>query len=232
MSGYVVDWEEDNGLAAEYALGLLTPEEHRLAEERMGQDPEFRALVARWHEDFAAMTDDVPAIAPPRPLERALMQRLFPDLAPERARRSWLWPTLLGGLAAAALAVVAVNPELLGRGGEPEYLARMASEDETLVVEASFDADTNRLAVQRLAGEIPEGRDLELWLVRLENGAPVSTVSLGVIPRESKGVVEVSAELAAEFPDNALALSVEPIGGSPTGQATGPVVALGPLTGL
>jgi len=108
----------------------------------------------------------------------------------------------------------------------------MASEDETLVVEASFDADTNRLAVQRLAGEIPEGRDLELWLVRLEDGAPVSTVSLGVIPRESEGVVEVSAELAAEFPDNALALSVEPIGGSPTGQATGPVVALGPLTGL
>ena len=33
MSGYGVDWEEDNGLAAEYALGLLTPEEHRLAEE-------------------------------------------------------------------------------------------------------------------------------------------------------------------------------------------------------
>ena len=232
MSGYGVDWEEDNGLAAEYALGLLTPEEHRLADERMGLDPDFRALVARWHEDFAAMADDVPPIAPPKPLERALMQRLFPDLAPERARRSWLWPALLGGLAAAALAVVALNPALLGRGGEPEYLARMASEDETLVVEASFDADTNRLAVQRLAGDIPEGRDLELWLVRLEDGAPVSTVSLGVIPRESEGVVEVSAELAAEFPDNALALSVEPIGGSPTGQATGPVVALGPLTGL
>ena len=232
MSGYGVDWEEDNGLAAEYALGLLTPEEHRLADERMGLDPDFRALVARWHEDFAAMADEVPPIAPPRPLERALMQRLFPDLAPERARRLWLWPALLGGLAAAALAVVALNPELLGRGGEPEYLARMASEDETLVVEASFDADTNRLAVQRLAGEIPEGRDLELWLVRLEDGAPVSTVSLGLIPRESEGVVEVSAERAAEFPDNAVALSVEPIGGSHTGQATGPVVALGQLTRL
>ena len=235
MSGYGVDFEEDNGLAAEYVLGLLTPEEHRLAEERLSLDPEFRTLVARWSEDFAAMTEDVPAIAPPRPLERLLMQRLFPDTAaPARARRSWLWPSLLGGLAAAAaaVAVVTVNPALLGGGGEPEYLARIASEDEALVVEARFDADTNRLQVQRVAGEVPEGRDLELWLVRLENGAPASTVSLGVIPREAEGVVEVSAELAAEFPDNALALSVEPIGGSPTGQATGPVVALGPLTGL
>jgi anti-sigma-K factor RskA len=234
MSGYGVDFEEDNGLAAEYVLGLLTPEEHRLVEERLLLDPEFRALVARWSEDFAAMVEEIPPIAPPKPLERVLMQRLFPDAAPPARGRSWLWPALLGGLAAAAaaVAVLVVNPALLGRGGEPEYLARMASDDEALVVEARFDADTNRLQVQRLAGEIPEDRDLELWLVRLENGAPASTVSLGVIPREVEGVVEVSAELAAEFPDNALALSVEPIGGSPTGQATGPVVALGPLTGL
>ena len=35
-----------------------------------------------------------------------------------------------------------------------------------------------------------------------------------------------------EFRDNALALSVEPLGGSPTGQNTGPVVASGPITGL
>jgi anti-sigma-K factor RskA len=66
----------------------------------------------------------------------------------------------------------------------------------------------------------------------MEDGAPVSTVSLGVIPRDPEGVVDVSAELAAEFPGNALALSDEPLGGSPTGQATGPVVAIGPLTGL
>ena len=54
MSGFGVDWEEDNGLAAEYVLGLLTPEEHRLAEERMGLDPDFRALVARWQAGCAA----------------------------------------------------------------------------------------------------------------------------------------------------------------------------------
>jgi anti-sigma-K factor RskA len=100
------------------------------------------------------------------------------------------------------------------------------------VVEATFDADTRRLELRRMAGTIPEDRDLELWLVRLEDGAPASTVSLGVLPRDESGIIEVSAELAAEMPDNALALSVEPIGGSPTGQATGPVVAIGPVTGL
>jgi anti-sigma-K factor RskA len=236
MSGYGVDFEEDNGWAAEYVLGLLSPEEHKLAEERMEIDPAFKALVLRWTEDFAAMTEDVPAITPPKPLERLLIQRLFPDAAPPpaRSRLAWLWPVAaLGGLAAAAVAAVLVlNPGVLGRGGEPEYLARLASQGDALVVEARFDADTNRLDLQRLAGEIPEGRDLELWLVRMEDGAPVSTVSLGVIPRDPEGVVDVSAELAAEFPGNALALSDEPLGGSPTGQATGPVVAIGPLTGL
>jgi anti-sigma-K factor RskA len=133
---------------------------------------------------------------------------------------------------AAGVAFVALNPAVLGRGFEPELQARIAAEDESLVVQASFDADTRQLRVARTAGAIPEGQDLELWLVRLEDGVPASTVSLGVLPRDPEGVIEVSEELAPEFPANALAVSVEPLGGSPTGQATGPVVALGPLTEL
>ena len=100
------------------------------------------------------------------------------------------------------------------------------------MVLARFDADTNRLEIERAAGDIPEGRDLELWLVRVADN---TTVSLGVLPREESGVIEISADLAPEVQGNALALSVEPIGGSPTGQATGPVVAVGPVgpvTGL
>jgi len=223
-----LDFEEDNGLASEYVLGLLDPGEMRLVEERMALDPEFRDLVARWTEDLVTLTDDIPAIAPPRPLQGRLMQRLFPEEA--APKRGWVWwPWLLGGVAAAALAVVALNPALIGRGIEPDYAARIAAEDGSLVVEARFDRDTGRLEVSRVAGEVPEGRDLELWLV---DTATSTTTSLGVLPREPTGVVTVSAELAPEFESNALALSVEPLGGSPTGQATGDVVAIGAITDM
>jgi len=226
MSGWSLDYDDDIAIAAEYVLRLLPPEELARVEERLGVDPAFRDLVAQWSEDFASFTDDIPAIAPPPALEAQLMRRLFGEAEP---RRRWsLWPALLGGLVAAGLAVWAFNPVILGRDA-PEFAARIAAEDGSLIVEARFDPDTRRLVVERTAGEVPEGRDLELWLVHV---ADSTTTSLGVLPREEDGVIEISAPLAAQFPDNALALSVEPVGGSPTGQATGPVVAIGPITGI
>jgi anti-sigma-K factor RskA len=226
MSGGSLNHEDDIGLAAEYVLGLLPPEEAARAEERLGGDAAFRDLVARWTEDLVSLTDDIPAIAPPPALERRIKQRLFGEA---ETRRRWsLWPALLAGLVAAGLAVWAFNPAILGRG-TPDFAAHIAAEDGSLVVEARFDPETRRLEVQRTAGEVPEGQDLELWLVHV---ADSTTTSLGVLPHDEDGVIEVSAPLAAEFQDNALALSVEPVGGSPTGQATGPVVAIGPITGL
>lgn len=218
--------ETDRALAGEYVLGLLDGAELRAFEARLAAEPALRDLVARWSEDFAAAFEEVPAVPPPRGAEEALMRRLFPE---SRARQGFAWrllPWVLGAAVVAGAAFMALNPEILGRGGEPELLARIASDTQDLVVEASWDADTRQLELRRTAGEVPEGRDLELWLVRVDEG---TTVSLGVIPREPEGVIEVSAELAPEFPQNALALSDEPLGGSPTGQATGPVVAIGPL---
>jgi len=160
-------------------------------------------------------------------LEGLIRQRLFGDETPPRRRWS-LWPALAGGLLAAGVALWLLGPALL-EPDAPEYAARIAAEDGSLVVEARFDQDTRELSVERVAGEVPEGKDLELWLVHV---ADSTTSSLGVLPHDQAGVIEVSADLAQEFRDNALALSVEPLGGSPTGQNTGPVVASGPITGL
>ena len=220
--------EADLALAGEYVLGLLEAEELRSFEARLAAEPSLRARVAAWTEDLAALTEGAPAVLPPQRVEAALMRRLFPDAErPGLLHRLGLWPLLLGGAVAAALAVVALNPVLLGRGGEPDFAARIAAEDGSLIVEARFDADSRRLEVQRTAGDVPEGRDLELWLVQGED-----IRSLGVLPGERAGVIEVREELAAGFEGATLAVSEEPLGGSPTGQATGPVVALGPVTSL
>lgn len=234
MSGWTPDTEELTpeeeapALAGEYVLGLLEGQELRAFEARLAVEPALRAQVARWSEDFASVLDEVPPVPPPTGAEAALMRRLFPVAErPGLLQRLGLLPLLLGGAVAAALAVVAVNPNLLGRDAKPDYVARIAAEDESLVVEARFDLDTRRLEIMRMVGSIPEGRDLELWLVEGEE-----VRSLGVIPQAESGVVEVSADLAVVFEGRALALSVEPLGGSPTGAPTGPVVAVGPLTAL
>lgn len=218
--------EEDLALAGEYVLGLLHGEELRGFEARLGAEPRLRELVARWSEDLAAGLDGVPAVAPPLGAEAAVMRRLFPEAErPGFARR--LLPWLLGAATAAAAAFAVLLFGLAVPTGDPEFQARMAAENESLVVLARFDADTRQLAIERMAGEIPQGRDLELWVIKEDR-----VRSLGVIPRDAEGVIAVSEELAVDVEGGQLALTDEPLGGSPTGVATGPIVAAGPVTGL
>ncbi len=80
------------------------------------------------------------------------------------------------------------------------------------------------------AGAVGEGnRDYELWLV--DRGEPRS---LGVLPHDAGGhSLRLSVEqLGRAGPEAALAVSLEPAGGSPTGQPTGPVVFSGKLIPL
>jgi anti-sigma-K factor RskA len=72
-------------------------------------------------------------------------------------------------------------------------------------------------------------RSLELWAI-LADGKPIS---LGVIPPNGKGKVELSeTQKALIGKPIALAVSLEPKGGSPTGQPTGPVLYQGPLASI
>ncbi len=218
--------EEDLALAGEYALGLLEDDELRAFEARLGAEPRLRDLVARWSEDLAEGLDGVPPVAPPAGAEAALMRRLFPEAPrPGFARRFLPW--LLGAATAAAVAFAVLVFGLAVPAPAPELQARMAAEDESLVVLARYDADTGLLEIERTAGAVPEGRDLELWVIKEDR-----VRSLGVIPRDAQGVIAVSAELAPDVEGGQLALTDEPLGGSPTGVATGPIVAAGPVTGL
>ena len=62
---------------------------------------------------------------------------------------------------------------------------------------------------------VPADRDLELWSLMRDDARPRS---LGVLPMEGR---RMKATLA---PGTRLLVSLEPKGGSPTGQPTGPVL--------
>ncbi|TIR45483.1 MAG: anti-sigma factor, partial [Mesorhizobium sp.] len=80
-----------------------------------------------------------------------------------------------------------------------------------------------------VSGERAAGKDFELWMIEGKN-APVS---MGVIPAGQTARMTISPAVQERLAQGAvLAVSLEPAGGSPTGQPTGPVVAAGDLKSI
>lgn len=220
---------DDIALAGEYALHLLDADARRAFEARLAAEPDLRALLREWNEGFVSLADDVKAVAPPRSLKGQIEKTLFASAQTARPRVSFLgW---FGGAVAAAvlaIAVLAVLPQMQDPAG-PVYTAEIAAEDHSLIVQASYDAASGTLSVDRIAGTAATGRALELWLIADGADAPIS---LGVMPENAEASINIPPEIVAAFAGGTFAISDEPPGGSPTGQPTGAVLAVGLISVL
>jgi anti-sigma-K factor RskA len=129
-------------------------------------------------------------------------------------------------LGAAVLLLVPV-PVVGPDSAAPELRADIAAADDTLVIDAAYDAESAALTVTRQQGEAAPGRVLELWLI----AGDAAPVSLGVLPEAASARLDVPDPVRdAVAPGAVLAVSDEPPGGSPTGQPTGAVLATGEIT--
>lgn len=219
----------DAELAAEHALGLLVGEEQQAARARALTDPVFARLVAQWQETLVPLTDELEPVRPLRETKQALEARLFG----EQKKRSWwhiagIWQVV----SVASIAVAAFLAFTLANLPDPEpgtlYVAELASENDALRVLAVYNDATNELQVSRTNGGPAAGRDLELWGI-VEGEIPVS---LGVLPRTASGTIELPSDLGAAVDGLTLAVTDEPVGGSPTGQRTGDILAVARISRL
>jgi anti-sigma-K factor RskA len=238
-----IEMDDENVLAAEYTLGLLSAEESQAFEELLSIDPGFRQRYAFWAEGFAGLTDDIAPVEPPADLKDRILAELFPDKTLSRAdplatadseprpsflQRLGLFPAVAGGLLA-ALVVLGVVDLMIDDAPTPAtYVAEVAAEDQSLVVMASYAADRATLTVDRQAGAAAAGRSLELWLIPPGDGQ--APISLGVLPQETAAAIQILADLVPSLDQGTLAISDEPEGGSPGDAPTGDILATGAIT--
>ena len=215
-------------LAAEYALGTLRGRARARLKRWMRDDAELAREVAKWEARLAPLAQAVAPVAPPARVWNALQNRL--EVNPKGARRMSfsVWKALglmASGAATALLAIAILLPSL--RDTTPAAYVAVLS-----------DAKTNRAVLVATAGQADKvlrvntldpsiqvsGRSLELWALP-RDGKPKS---LGVIGAQ-RAVLRLDAPADKSLGNvPALAISLEPQGGSPTGQPTGPVLYSGP----
>jgi anti-sigma-K factor RskA len=227
--------EGDDMLAAEYVLGVLPAPERQAIARRIESDPAFARLVDRWEVHLAPMATAYPPVEPPAALKATIDRRLFAGASSAETESGGLWTSLAfwRGLATAALAALAVSiaiPYVRPPTGEPVRLvASLAAQGSDVQYLALFDPRQSAVALSHVSGERAAGRDFELWVIEGQN----PPVSMGVIPSETTINITITPEIRAKLAAGAvLAVSIEPTGGSPTGQPTGPVVAAGDLKNI
>jgi len=224
--------QQDDILAAEIALGLAAPDDAQQAVARLAADPAFAQRVRDWQERLAVLAEELTPVMPPVRARQRIREDLGHISAPlshmiDSRIRWWQRPLPLisaaaGAVAAVALVVMLALPVL--RGPElPSYQAALASSDATMRVDARVDG--REVEVMLMDGTVPEGRDWQVWWISPDGSAPVS---LGLVAR--KGPMRTSLPEGIDMVEGVrIALSEEPAGGSPTGQATGPMFAMAPL---
>lgn len=220
---------EDDATAAELALGLIEGEERAVALRRVLAEPEFASAVEVWRARFTALFAAYPEVEAPAGVERRLIGIID-------SGRHWRWATGAASLVAASLALMLIlQPADVSVPRPTQTLAppvtfaaamTPAGADQGAPFAALFDASQGQVRIPTKI-EVPAGRVAQLWRI----GADAVPHSLGLLAGEGTTALTLNAaDRAALAAGATLAISIEPLGGSPTKLPTGPVVATGALT--
>ena len=223
-----MEFDDDDMLAAEYALGLLEGEALTVARRRAASDGDFARLVTFWEVRLATMAEDIAPQAPPAAAKRDLMNRLFGE---EAKPGFWSSLRLWQGLSLASLALLAVlafgqvfTPTPRG----PLYTAEIAAAEGDFRVIAVVDKTANEVHLTRTLGAAPQGRILQVWA----HGPGEPAQSVGLWPEGETVRLALPPEIAAVTGVLTLGVSEEPPGGSPTGSPSGRVFGTVDIPGV
>lgn len=245
-------------VASAYVVGTLPPRVRSWVERRMRHDAELCAAIVGWQDHLARWVDLLAPVeprpevwealardiaAPARPQGRAAPVAPTPAtviaddqptvLAPQHAPPRFVgslafWRTGASLALAACLALAIALGFALQPPPSPTHTAVFADAQgrPVWILEARLPEGGLALRAFAAAAPPPE-RAYELWMLPAD-GAPVS---LGLLPAAGRHELALAPGLGARLVTAAgLAVSVEPAGGSPTGQPTGPVVFQAALT--
>ena len=221
-----------DALAAQYALGTLSMPARRRLAAIAKTDPAVGAALRDWELRLGALANAIPPIVPAPRVWEGIRQRLGLGAGGAESSRSapwWASVSLWRGLALAGFALAfALGVALLSPVAErpdERIVVVLAGQDAKPVLLVSADRGGRYLTVKAVAPlSVPAQRALELWA--LPQGK--DPLSLGLLSASGAARIPLASSAGVVLQGTpALAVSLEPPGGSPTGKPTGPVLYTG-----
>jgi anti-sigma-K factor RskA len=212
-------------LASEYALGTLRGPARRRFERWRASTPYVDERCRFWEERLMHLAKDLKPVQPPAHVWPAIQRRLNLTNRQTALRRIRSF-----ALAASVVLLVGVAALLYWRSVpaiRATAVATISAKSGEHLWELEIFGKADRLVAR--AAKLPArpaGSDYELWALP----AGAAPVSLGVLPAAgaTSRTLTVMQKQALAL-STQVAVSIEPFGGSPTGQPTGAVLFVAPL---
>lgn len=217
-------------LSVEYILGTLKGAARSRFEQLLKQRADWAQAFNWWESHIHLLADTVPAVKPPNKVWKNIETRLF-DTNTAQSNAWWKSFSFLSTALAASLATILVlqSPKPID-DITPTAIALLSSEKSEagwLLSESQNTTNEVEIKAISLAGlETKPENAFELWLLPADKSKPIS---LGLLPQKGLAKFKIPAAIAPLMANGNLAVSLEPVGGSPTGQPTGAVLYQGKL---
>jgi anti-sigma-K factor RskA len=233
--GPIPDAERD-ALAAEWVLGTLDARTAAMVKHALPSDPALADAVTAWERLLAPLADLAPVELPPAGLWQRIEHQVLPGSTPNvqaASRLSWRSRLLAGWVISATVAAGVLGIFVLRGTGEPPSMMTVLLSDRTQV---AWTATVGPDGALRLAAFSPvtggadqpvaADRVLQVW--GLPQGATAPT-SLALLPTAQRSIT-IAAPALRPVPGMLIEISLEPLGGSPLGRPSGPVLFIGRLS--
>jgi anti-sigma-K factor RskA len=221
-----------DGMAFEYVLGTLDRNERAEVAALRTTDAALDAAIVAWEKRLGPLSEETAEAIPSADLFAKIERRIFTQpqipvssILTSLNRRLSFWRSM--ALAASLAFIIMAGGMLLGiwtPGGAPQFVAVLQKDADAPVFLVGLNEKTSVLTVRAVSATPPSGKSYELWLIAEGAKAPRS---LGVLPSQGSELVPLTKIDQASVRKATLAVSVEPLGGSPTGAPTGLVVFTG-----
>lgn len=220
--------QQEDALAAEFVLGTLHGHARTRFIRLLMTDSRLRNKIWQWEKNLNQLSEALPEKSPDPKVwlrireilqfnaEVTSLEEYKRDKTKRPKRPSW-WLPISAALSTAAvlLVIVLYVPDLIrSPAAEPQFALVQNNNAQALWLIRLHDNELSVRATDNL--RTVTDKDYELWLVAADGRPPVS---LGLLPKQG-GASLPRPKLFDEVEVAALAVSLEPLGGSPTGSPT------------
>ncbi|WP_299080289.1 anti-sigma factor [uncultured Paraglaciecola sp.] len=212
--------ELQHALAAEYVLGTLRGQARVRFQKLQLLYPELKQVTHLWENHINSLGEQLKPVSPDPLVWEKVVARLdgVSDLSKasnvislKQKANWWRNVTVFAAAASILLAVLLLNPQSPPVYSPSSLTVVQNTQNKPLwlieVFSQTLDIKTTELV------EVKAKNDYELWMVPSNGQAPIS---LGLLPQQGRATLAKIAQFDSMDID-ALAVSIEPLGGSPTG---------------